>query len=327
MDFAAYKDVVYFVGGLAALIAGGQFLLRGSIGTAQILRVSPLFAGLVFVALGTSLPELVVVLTALGKSQPDLAVGNVVGSNISNILLILGLSAIISPITIRRSMVFRDAFTMVLATVIFVLIAQHSDQFGFFQGIILVGVLVIYLLLAFVVEQLSESETGDKLRALASSPRLPVRVIPLDVLLIALGAALLFYGARFTVEGASAIATRLGVSQAVIGLSILAIGTSLPELATCIIASLRRQYDVVVGNVLGSNIVNILAVIGIPALMQPVDVSTRIAHLDMWIMLAASVVLLPFMVTNWRLSRGEGIILVVFYVAYIAALYMGIGTH
>jgi cation:H+ antiporter len=326
-DLGPYQDVAFFVGGIAALIVGGQFLVRGAIGLGQTFHLSPLFTGLVIVAMGSSAPELVVALAAMRAGQPDIAVGNVVGSNITNVLLILGLAALIYPLAIRRSMVFRDAFVMLLATATFVWIAQYSDQFTPFHGIILVGILVIYVLLSFVIEQVTETETGDRVRALAMSHRLPVALIPLDILLVAGGAALLVYGAHFTVAGAAAFASRLGVSEAVIGLSVVAIGTSLPELATVLIAALQHRTQIVVGNILGSNIFNILTVIGITALMQPIDISARIAHTDMWIMLASAVVLLPFMITNWQLSRGEGLVLVIFYFIYIGSLYTGLGVH
>ena len=326
-DFGPYQDVAYFIGGLTALIVGGQFLIRGAIGLGQVLQLSPLFTGLVIVAMGSSVPELIVAMTALKAGQPDLAVGNVVGSNITNILLILGLAAVISPLAIRRAMVFRDAFVMLLATATFVWIAQNSDQYTQFHGILLVGMLLIFVLLSFVIEQTTETDTGDRIRALAMSHRLPIAVIPLDVLLIAGGTALLYYGAHFMIQGAAAFATRLGVTEAVIGLSVVAIGTSLPELATTLIAALRRRTDIVVGNILGSNIFNILAVIGITALMQPVDINARIARTDMWIMLASAVVLVPFMMSNWRLSRAEGLVLVIFYFIYIGALYTGLGAH
>jgi cation:H+ antiporter len=328
-DFGPYQDVAYFIGGLAALIAGGQLLIRGAIGLGQVLNLSPVFTGLVIVSIGSSLPELIVSLTALHDNQPDLAIGNVVGSNITNILLILGLAAIISPIAIRKSMIFRDAFMMLLATAIFVWVAQNPDrQLTSFHGTILVGLLVIFVLLSFVIEQLSDSPTGDRLRVLASSHRLPiVAIVPLDLVVVGVGIVLLYFGAHFMVGGASGFAERLHVSQAVIGLSVIAVGTSLPELATTLIAALQRKTDIVVGNILGSNIFNILAVVGISALRQPIDISARIASTDMWIMLASAVVLVPFMMSNWRLSRGEGVILVIFYFAYIGALYSGFAAR
>lgn len=326
-DLGPYQDVAFFLGGLAALIAGGQFLVRGAIGLGQVLQLSPLFTGLIIIAMGSSAPELIVALTALHAGEPDLAVGNVVGSNITNILLILGLAAVIHPLPIRRAMVFRDALVMLFATATFVWVAQNSDRFTQFHGILLVGMLLIYVLLSFVIEQVTETAAGDRLRALGTSHRLPIAIIPLDVLLVAGGAALLYYGAHFMIQGAAAFATRLGVTEAVIGLSVVAVGTSLPELATVLIAALQRRSEIVVGNILGSNIFNILAVIGITSLLQPVDINARIAHTDMWIMLASSVVLVPFMITNWRLSRGEGIVLVVFYFIYVGALFTGFGSR
>ena len=327
-DFGPYGDLVFFLGGLTALIVGGQFLVRGAIGLGQFLNLSPLFTGLIIVAMGSSAPELVVAMSALNAGQPDLAVGNVIGSNITNGLLILGLAAVIEPLAIRRSMVVRDAFAMLLATATIVWIAQNSDQFTRFHGTLLVGMLVIFVLMSFVMEQVTETDTGDRIRALATSHRLPiVAAIPLDVLLLIGGTVLLYFGSFYMIKGAAGFAMRLGVSEAVVGLSIVAIGTSLPELATTLMAAMQRRSEIVVGNILGSNIFNILAVIGITSFMQPVDIASRFAHTDMWIMLASSIVLVPFMVSNWRLSRAEGIVLVLFYFIYIGALYTGFGVR
>ena len=326
VDFGPYGDMVFFLGGLTALIVGGQFLVRGAIGLGQFLNLSPLLTGLIIVAMGSSVPELVVALSALKAGQPDLAVGNVIGSNITNGLLILGLAALISPLAIRRAMVVRDAFAMLLATATFVWVAVNTDQFTPFHGTLLSGMLVIYVLISFVVEQLSDSDRAERIVAFATSHRLPmVAAIPLDVVLLIGGVILLHFGAYYMISGASAFATRLGVSEAVVGLSIVAIGTSLPELATTLTAAMQQRSEIVVGNILGSNIFNILAVIGITAFMQPIDIAARFSHTDMWIMLASSIVLIPFMVTNWKLSRTEGFILVLFYFIYIGALYTGFG--
>lgn len=328
MDIGPYQDLVFFAGGLVALIMGGQFLVRGAIGLGQVLHFSPLFTGIIIVAVGTSAPELFVVLAALSESEPDLAVGNIVGSNISNILLILGVAAVVSPILIRRSMVYRDAFVALLATGAFIWIAQHTDKFTGFHGKILLGMLGIYVLMSFVIETLSDSEVGERFRGVATSHRLPmIAVVPLDVLLIVGGAVLLYFGSNYIVVGASSIAGRFGVSEAIVGLSVVAVGTSLPELVTTIIAAMRRQSEIVIGNILGSNIFNILAVMGIASILQPVDINPRIAQLDMWIMLAATVVLIPFMISNWRLGRSEGFLLVVFYIGYMIALYTGVDVN
>lgn len=328
VDFGPYGDTVFFLGGLTALIVGGQFLVRGAIGLGQFLNLSPLLTGLIIVAMGSSVPELVVALSALKAGQPDLAVGNVIGSNIANGLLILGLAAVIAPLAIRRAMVVRDAFAMLLATATFVWIAVNTDQFTPFHGTLLCGMLVIYVLISFVIEQLMESDTGDRIKALATSHRLPiVAAIPLDVVLLIGGVVLLHFGAFYMVKGAAAFAARLGVTEAVVGLSIVAIGTSLPELATTLTAAMQRRSEIVVGNILGSNIFNILAAIGITAFMQPIDIATRFSHTDMWIMLASAIVLVPFMVSNWKLSRAEGFVLVLFYFIYIGALYMGFGAR
>lgn len=327
MNFGSTQDVAYFGAGLVALIVGGQFTVRGAIGLGQILRFSPLFMGIVIVAFGASAPELFVTLTALRESHPDLAVGNVVGANIANILLILGLAVVIHPIGVRRSMIFRDAFMMVFATAGLVLIAQNTERFATFQGILLVGALVIFILMSFVFEQIAESPAGERLREIGSSHRLPIALIPLDLVLVALGLALLHYGSEYVVQGAAGLSISLGVAEAVIGLSVLALATSLPELVTTLGAAARSRPDILIGTVLGSNIFNILAVLGIASLLQPFAISDRIAHLDMWIMLLSALTLVPFMITSWRLSRAEGMALLVGYFAYMAVLFTGYGIR
>jgi len=327
MNFGSVQDLAYFGAGLAALIIGGQFAVRGAIGLGQVLKFSPLFMGILIVAFGASAPELFVTLAALGASHPDLAVGNVVGSNIANILLVLGLAVVIHPIGVRKAMIFRDAFMMILSTAVIVWIAQNTERFSTFQGIIMVGSLVIYVLMSFVFEQVSDSPAGERLRSLGTSHRLPVAIIPLDLVLIAIGLALLHYGAHFVVQGAAALSIRMGVTEAVIGLSVLALATSLPELVGTLAAAARQRPDILIATVLGSNIFNLLAVLGVAALIQPIYISERIAHLDMWIMFASSVILLPFMLTDWRLSRAEGVALVVGYFAYMAVLFTGFGIH
>jgi cation:H+ antiporter len=327
MNLGSVQDFGYFGAGFLALIVGGQFAVRGAIGLGQILRFSPLFMGLVIVAFGATAPELVVTLTALTASHPDLAVGNVVGSNIANVLLVLGLAVFIHPIGVRKAMIFRDALMMLLSTVAVVWIAQNTERFSTFQGVILVGALVIFVLMSFVFEQVSETPAGDRLRTLGTSHRLPIAVIPLDLILIGIGLVLLHYGARYVVEGAAALSLNFGVSEAVIGLSVLALATSLPELVATLAAAARQRSDVLIATILGSNIFNLLAVLGVSALVQPVMINPRIAHLDMWIMFASSAILVPFMLTDWRLSRAEGLALVIGYFCYMAVLFTGYGIR
>lgn len=325
MDLSLIYESASFVGGLTALIVGGQLLLRGAIGLGQILQVSPLFLGLSLVAFGTSAPEIFVIFQAASQGEPDLALGNVVGSNIANILLVLGLAAIIVPVTVRAAMVFRDGIMMLATAVLFVWIAQSTDLITRFHGVILFGVLAMYLLLVFVYEQVSDSPTGDRIRDSATRPIMESPSWMLEAFYLIGGVLLLSVGSHFLVEGAAAAASRLGVTEAVIGLSVLAIGTSLPELVTGLMAAARRQFDILIGNVLGSCTLNVLAALGLTALFQPISINVRIAELDMWIMLAATIILVPFMITNWRLSRAEGALLLIGFIVYMAALYSGIG--
>ncbi|MFO1186488.1 MAG: calcium/sodium antiporter [Alphaproteobacteria bacterium] len=327
MNLGSIQDFGYFGAGFIALLVGGQFTVRGAIGLGQILRFSPLFMGLVIVAFGATLPELVVTLTALGASHPDLAIGNLVGANIVNILLVLGLAALIHPIAVRKAVIFRDGFMMVLSTATVVWIAQNVEKFSTFQGVILVGALVIFVLLSFVLEQVAETPAGERLRELGTSHRLPIAIIPLDIILIGIGIVLLHFGAKYVIDGAAALSLRMHVSEAVIGLSLLALATSMPELVATIAAAARQRTDVLIATILGSNIFNLLAVLGVACLIQAVPINPRIAHLDMWIMFAAAAILVPFMLSSWRLSRAEGLALVVGFFAYMAVLYTGFGIR
>ena len=327
LELGAYSDIIYFVGGLVALFLGGRLLVNGALSIGQITKISPLFIGLVIVAFGTSAPELFVSFRGVLAGQPDLAVGNIVGSNIANILLVLGLGALISPIAVRASMVFRDGLMMVLATFAFVWIARETAVFSQFEGTILTGALVIFILMAFVVEQLSESSYGERVRDWASLPEGQVGNIIIAVLSVVAGSAILYFGSIYLIDGSANLARRVGVSEAVIGLSILAIGTSLPELAATIVAAWRRHGELVVGNILGSNIFNILAVMGITSLFHEVSINARISHLDMNVMLFSALVLIPFMITRWQLSRMEGALFLVGYVAYMTVLFTEGSLH
>ncbi len=286
-------------------------LVRGAVGLAGRLGVSPLLIGLTVVGFGTSTPELVTSLQAAFAGAPGLALGNVVGSNIANILLILAVAALIRPFAVGRAALGRDGLAMVLATLgATALIA--TDGLGRAAGFGLVAGLGLYLLVAYRIDR-----NGND-----SSEADPAVTDALGVsLALALGGILLtILGARLLVDSATEIAGALGVSDAVIGLTLVAVGTSLPELVTSVMAALRGRGDIALGNVLGSNIYNLLGVLGVTALVHPIPVAAQIARVDTWVMLAVTLLLVVLMRTGWRVSRREGGVLLIGYAGYLGWL-------
>lgn len=294
--------------GLALLFGGGEALVRGAVALATRLGLSPLVIGLTVVGFGTSMPELIVSLDAALRGAGDVALGNVIGSNIANILLILGLSALIWPISTRGLALRRDLSAMMVATVaVWGLLTLGT--LSLWSGAILVAALVVYVGLA-----VHGSGNGEGVAA-ATLGVLPALV------LIALALAALVLGARFLVDGASSIARGFGVSEAYIGLTVVAVGTSLPELATSLVAALRRQTAIAVGNVVGSNIFNLLGILGVTALIVPVPVAERFAVLDLPVLAGVSLVLV-LAVLRGGMGRLAGAALLSAYAAY-TVLAMG----
>ena len=302
--------------GLALLIAGGEALIRGALAAAKRLDVSPLLSGLVIVGFGTSAPGLVVSVSAALNHQPDIAIGNVVGSNIANILLILGICALITPLAVKPMVLRRDAVTVVAASILFIILVG-GNALGFVDAWILLFSLLAYLAWAYWSERLHASHAAKLHKAEADELTVIPKSVTWTVTIIVAGLLLLIAGSQVLLLGAVGIAKSFGVSEAVIGLTLVAVGTSLPELSISVIAALRRHADVAVGNVLGSNIFNLLGILGISALLQPLPVHIRILQFDQWVMLGASVLLLLFLYTGRRLSRLEGGVLFIGYVAYV----------
>ncbi|MGV8969142.1 MAG: calcium/sodium antiporter [Microbacteriaceae bacterium] len=319
-------DVFLVVGGLVLLVAGGEALVRGASTLANKVGVSPLVIGLVVVSAATSAPELAVTVGAVIDGQPDLAVGNVVGSNIVNILLILGISALVLPLIIKRQLVRFDIPVMVGMSVLLVVVSLDGT-IGLLDGIILMSVLVIHTVISILI---SRREVPN---STATPVELPLNSKPvplwLAVVLLLAGLGLLVFGAQLLVDGAVSIATALGVSSLVIGLTVVAIGTSLPELATSIIAVRRGERDMAVGNIVGSNIFNIGMVLGLPAIIfgTGIPVPTAAIALDLPLMLAAAVALLPIAFTGFIIARWEGALFVGLYVAYTAYLVLASTQH
>lgn len=306
-----------FVGiGVVLLTSGGEALIRGSLAAADKLNISPLLSGLLIVGFGTSAPELVVSIEAALSNRPDIAIGNVVGSNIGNILLVLGLCAVITPLAVKPLVLRRDAVTAVAASVLF-LILVGGDALVRSDAAIFLLALAAYLIWAYWTERSGEAPSADLHIAEAGE----VTSLPKTTLWIAmaivLGLFLLIAGSQVLLKGAVGIAESLNVSEAVIGLTLVAVGTSLPELSVSVIAAFRRHADVAIGNILGSNIFNLLGILGISALLQPLPVHERILQFDQWVMLGTSLILSFFLFTGSRLSRLEGGLLLLGYGAYI----------
>ncbi|MDV6328128.1 calcium/sodium antiporter [Idiomarina sp. Sol25] len=309
-------DLLLLLLGVVLLTFGGEALIRGSLAAAKRFGISPLLSGLVIVGFGTSSPELVVSIDAAMTGQPDIAIGNVVGSNIGNILLILGVCAVIMPMAVQPLALRRDAVTVVGASVLFLVLVGGS-ALGRTDAFVLLIALVAYLIWAYRTERLHAGPSADMHKAEAEELTAVPKTSLWIVMAVMIGLVFLIGGSRVMLSGAIGLAESFGVSEAVIGLTLVAVGTSLPELAVSVVAALRRHADVAVGNILGSNIFNLLGILGISALLQPLPVPERILQFDQWMMLGTALVLLLFLYTGRRLSRIEGGVLLAGYVAYV----------
>lgn len=317
------------VAGLAALIAGAELLVRGASRLAIRWGISPLVVGLTVVALGTSSPELAVSIQSSLSGQTDLAVGNVVGSNISNVLLILGLSAVFAPLVVAQQLVRIDVPLMIALSI--VLLALSLDRtIGRWDGVLLFLGVVAYT--GFSIYQSRREQAAvaaEYAEEFGADPGAARRGWVWEAAFVVGGLALLILGARWLVESAVALAQAAGISELVIGLTVVAIGTSLPELATSVMASIRGQRDIAVGNVVGSNIFNILAVLGLSGLLAPNGISVPVAALtfDLPVMIAVAIACLPIFFTRHRIDRWEGAVFLGYFVAYIAYLLLASAQH
>ncbi len=305
------ETLVFVVIGLAGLVFGGDLLVRGAVDLARRIGMSPLVIGLTLVGFGTSTPELVTSIQAALVESPGIAVGNVVGSNIANILLILGIAAALAPVAVQRASFLRDGAVLVISA----LMCLGAILYGRLS--LPIGIVFLMALIAYVTFTVLQ-ERGRAAPEAFGEADLPAQTGSLwkDLVFVAGGLVLTILGARFLVTGAIDVAQVLGVSEAVIGLTIVAVGTSLPELVTTIAAARRGQADIAFGNVVGSNIFNVLFILGATATIHPIDVPATIAAFDIWIMLGATALLLAFSVSRWRIGRIEGWILLAAYAAY-----------
>ncbi|HEX4888988.1 MAG TPA: calcium/sodium antiporter [Alphaproteobacteria bacterium] len=310
------------LGGLILLLASGDLLVRGAISLAANLGISPLLMGLIIVGFGTSAPELIIGVEAALTGAPGVALGNIVGSNIANVLLVLGAPALIAPVAFDRSGVMRHILVMLGVSLIFAALA-FGGVFGFQQGVMLLAMLAGFLFYSIRNHQLETPPVLDMLRTDVALGGIAGRTHSslFAGAMAAGGMAGLVLGAKLLIDGAVAIARMLEVGEDVIGLSMVAAGTSLPELATTLAAARRRHPDVALGNVIGSNIFNILAVMGITAAIAPAPVPQRFLVLDFPVMLAAAAVLLAFAITRRPIGRGAGAAFLLAYALYMILLF------
>ncbi|MFO8149550.1 MAG: calcium/sodium antiporter [Trueperaceae bacterium] len=308
-------NVVLVVVGLLGLYLGGELLVRSASALARALGIAPMVIGLTVVAFGTSAPELAATLVAAFRGAPELAIANVIGSNVANIGLILGLTALAYPLATSASFLRREVPWMLAATVL-VLPLLFDGRLLRLEGLLLWLALAAFLLAAFRTAGAPDvlvDEAGG-----AATRRQPWR----DALGVAVGVAVLAFGAHALVTGATALALIWGVPERVIGLTLVALGTSLPELASSLVAALRRETDIILGNVIGSNLFNLLAVLGTAAVVHPIEVPAVGLRLDLLIMLGFSLAVVPLMLLGRRLGRRDGALLLVAYLTYVVWLYL-----
>ena len=308
--------ILLLILGLALLSVGGDVLVRGATGIATRLGVSPLLIGLTLVGFGTSTPELVTSFQAAAAGSPGIAVGNVVGSNIANVLLILGLAAAIAPIGVERGVFARDGGVLGAATLALLALCLLETITRPLGGLLAAS------LFAYVAWAVA-SEKRRRPAAEGDAPAAPRGAWPWHLAMVVLGIAATILGARWLVGAAIEVAASLGVPETVIGLTVVAVGTSLPELVTSVAAALRGQGALAFGNVVGSNIYNILFILGVTGLVQPVVIPASIAEADIWILCGVTVLLAVVARTGWRISRGEGAALLAVYGAYVVWLLLG----
>jgi cation:H+ antiporter len=320
--------ILLFIAGLAFLVIGAEALVRGASRLAACLGISPLVIGLTIVAFGTSSPELAISVKSVLAGQAGIAVGNIVGSNIFNVLFILGLSALFAPLLVSQQLVRFDVPLMTILSIM-VLICSLDGSFSRMEGLLMMAALAVYVW--FLIYQ-SRRESGAVKEEYAKEfgiAEAKTSSWATDIVLIVTGLGLLVLGSRWLVDSAVAFAHYLGVSELVIGLTIVAAGTSLPEVFTSVIAAIRGERDIAVGNVVGSNIFNILGVLGAASIVAPtgIEVSPALISFDIPVMIAVAFACLPIFFTGGAISRWEGALLLGYYIAYTLYIILAAAQH
>ncbi len=317
--------LVLFAIGFVLLTIGADILVRGASNLAKIIGISPLIIGLTVVAFGTSAPELAVNLQSAWAGQPELAVGNVVGSNILNILLILGIGALITPLGVHKRLIKLEIPLMIGVSILLLLLSLDG-LLSRWNGLLLSSGIVLYTI--FIIKGARQTSHQNDIVEENNEKRASLNII-VQSLLILVGLGLLVQGSDWLVDGAVMIAHYFGISELIIGLTIVSIGTSLPEIATVVIGTLRGEQDLVVGNIVGSNLFNILLVLGFTSLLAPngLDVPQAALVFDMPVMIAAAVACFPIFFTDYLIERWEGGLFLTYYIIYVIYLFLNATQH
>ncbi|MCW5756267.1 MAG: calcium/sodium antiporter [Phycisphaeraceae bacterium] len=316
-------SVLWLALGLALLVGGAEVMLRGATALARRLGVPTFVIGLTVVAFGTSMPELATGIGAVLKDQSDLIVGTVVGSNIANIGLVLGLAAIIQPVVVRAGVVRHEVPMLILVTIALVIAIFGGSITRLEAGLLTLGFVAFIALTVYASRHLDPQDAAIAIEVETQDNDEPQPKAAICLILIVLGLGAMVFGSDRAVLGATALAEAIAVPAFVIGLTMVALGTSLPEVVTTVMAAFKGHSDLAVGNVLGSNIFNVLCVVGVSGLIGPLDVPELAIRRDAWMMLGLTLILLPIMLTRFRISRAEGAFLMFAYWAYIAMVGLG----
>ena len=349
--------LLLLISGFIVLTLSGNYLVKGAVSIAKFYKISTLVIGATVVSMGTSAPELLVSVGAALKGKPDMSLGNVIGSNLSNIALVLGLTALILPIPVKKGSIRKDWSVMIFSSTVFILFMVTGNEINFWEGLVMFAGLVCYVVWSIKqgrkdsIEDNSTESTKPpigfsfvdiRMIFTSSSKDVP---LSLGIVLVVISSVGLVYGASLLVEGASGIARSLGVSERVIAVSVIALGTSLPELATSIMAAIKKEMDISIGNIIGSNIFNLLGILGITGMIRPVHLNDRGLIYDSLWMLAVSILLMVLIIpyekkitlknrisaltyfvrnkckSNGEINRWEGLFLSLIYLAYIIILF------
>lgn len=312
MDLLLYIKVI---AGFGLLFASGSYLVKGGVELSRHFRISPLVVGLTVVASGTSAPELFVSVAAGFSDVPDISIGNIVGSNIANIAFILGSVAVVFPISVKRPSVLYDWAVMMLSFLLLYFFGMNG-KLQRFEGIILFGLFIAYIIWSLIYSRRQSIKNEEVFQK-------PEMRLWVSVLIVVLSIVGLYFGAEWLVSGSSELAIGWGISERVVGISVVAFGTSIPELATSLAAALKKEMDISVGNIIGSNIFNVFSILGITATLTPLRVSERIISFDIWWMMGIGILLMLFMIPLRKglITRFKGIILLLIYIVYIWALF------
>ncbi len=311
-------DISLIVIGLILLIAGGEFLVKGAVGISVKAKLSKLVIGMTVVSFGTSSPELLVSLQSASEGLPEIAIGNVIGSNIANLALVLGVTVLIFPMPVARNTIKYDWPMMMLASLLFFVFA-YDLMIQRWEGLILFFLLVIFIIFIIMKSRKSQVVEMDEIPGIEDLTQ-KISVWK-NILYLLIGLLGLYFGSNWLISGAKSLALEVGLSNHVIGITIVAFGTSVPELATSVVAAYKKETDISVGNLIGSNIFNIMAVLGLTAIVKPIGVEENVLSWDILWMIGFALLLLPMMVFKRKVGRFSGFILLGLYIFYIISLF------